>query len=139
MRSAMEGMCEACSGTGRFQGRFSGPEWPECPACKGTGMEKRQLSFEEVIIKRLNELGTRASLQSDALEIVNEEFRNVLAHLVAATSSYEKYAGNSERHSVRDALFNTKLKDYNNAINRARETYAEFESLLEKINNLGKN
>jgi hypothetical protein len=29
--------CPACSGTGRFEGKFSGPGWPDCPECQGAG------------------------------------------------------------------------------------------------------
>lgn len=29
--------CSRCSGTGRHQGAFGGPDWPLCGACEGTG------------------------------------------------------------------------------------------------------
>ena len=29
--------CPYCGGTGRFQGKFGGPGWPQCPRCYGTG------------------------------------------------------------------------------------------------------
>jgi hypothetical protein len=50
-----------------------------------------------------------------------EAIRDISAHLIAATSAYETFAGNHKRPGVRDALFGTRLKDYKNACDRARK------------------
>lgn len=54
---------------------------------------------------------------------IREAFSDVLAALVGAVSSYETFAGNSKRPGVRDALYSTRLKDYQNAIERAQNSY----------------
>lgn len=51
----------------------------------------------------------------------DEIIKDLLANLVAATSAYEKYAGNSERRSVRDPFFKTRLSDFEKCIKRNRE------------------
>lgn len=136
-RSAMEGMCEACSGTGRFEGRFSGPEWPKCPACKGSGMSAPRKSLEDILFERLSKVGDRSAKQAEALEFIKEEFINALANLAAATSSYKNFVGNSKRSGVRDPLYNTRLKDYERAEERAREAYATFENMIKAIDTIG--
>jgi alpha-amylase/alpha-mannosidase (GH57 family) len=57
---------------------------------------------------------------------LDSAFLDILASLVAAVSSYENYAGNSKRPGVRDALYNTRLADYKQAIQRARHRYREL-------------
>lgn len=63
---------------------------------------------------------------AETLERTQEAFKEVLAALVAATSAYETFAGNSKRPGVRDALYAIRLKDYQKEIERARKAYAEL-------------
>jgi hypothetical protein len=54
---------------------------------------------------------------------IREAFKDVLANLVGAANAYRHYAGNRERTSVRDALYSTRLADYEKAVERGREAY----------------
>jgi hypothetical protein len=122
--------CEACSGTGRFQGRFSGPEWPNCPACKGTGFNE----FHETFVhNRLNTAYGAINNQTAIINFAKTEFLAAIAYLAAAVSAYEKYAGNVGRRSVRDPFFNTRLDDYQQALKKARESYAELEAKINEM------
>lgn len=58
-------------------------------------------------------------------EVSSEEFMNVLTHLISAASAYAEYTGNSEKAGKRDALFKTRLADFNKAIERGRKAYRE--------------
>ena len=51
-----------------------------------------------------------------------EALSDAAAHLVGAASAYKTYAGNSERPGKRDALYNTRSKDFDAACKRARAT-----------------
>jgi hypothetical protein len=57
---------------------------------------------------------------------IGEAFKDLLAHLVAATSAYETFAGNSKRPGVRDAFYSTRLSDYQKAVERGRKAYQEL-------------
>lgn len=54
-----------------------------------------------------------------------EALRDCAAHLAGATSAYERFAGKLGRRSVQDALFSTRLRDFEAALERARAALAE--------------
>ena len=58
-----------------------------------------------------------------------EAYIDCVAHLSAAVSAYESFAGNSWRSGVRDALFNTRLKDFHSALDRARKNFELFDGI----------
>lgn len=53
-----------------------------------------------------------------------EALLDATAHLAGATSAYERFAGNSKRAGVRDALYSTRLSDFKKATERARAAVA---------------
>lgn len=61
-----------------------------------------------------------------ASDAEREAFKDVLAHLAAATSVYEHFAGNSKRAGVRDALYSTRLTDFRRSVERGREAYQKL-------------
>lgn len=61
------------------------------------------------------------------IEKAKEALKDATVYLAAATSSYEHFAGNSQRAGRRDALYGTKLNDYHNALTRAREALKALE------------
>jgi hypothetical protein len=73
------------------------------------------------------EAGFDAGLSEGHRRIDNleEALKDVTAHLAGATSAYETYAGKLGRKSAQDALFTTRLSDFNNALERARSTLKE--------------
>ena len=129
MNGAMAGMCEACSGTGRFQGRFSGPEWPECPACKGSGMTTPTKSLELRLFEHLADANNRAIQQAELLTFIKEEFGDVISYLAVATESYELYAGVAEI----DSMYADKLATYRQALGKARDAHTMLETKLNTI------
>ncbi len=59
----------------------------------------------------------RAANAHDALV---EALKDATANLAGAVSAYETFAGKFGRKSVQDALFSTRLSDFNKALERAR-------------------
>lgn len=49
-----------------------------------------------------------------------EALTDATAHLMGATSAYKDFAGNFKRPGKRDALYSTRLKDFEKACDRAR-------------------
>ena len=129
----MSRYCEECQGTGRFQARFGGPDWPICPACAGSGLNEHRPSIED---KRLQMLNTSLEIikkQEELLKFIQDEFLIAISALSAATSSYKTYAGNSKSRGTRDALYSTRLADYEKATDQARTAYEEFQTRLSAI------
>lgn len=50
-----------------------------------------------------------------------EALKDTTAHLAGATSAYKEFAGNARRAGKRDALYSTRLRDFEKAVERARE------------------
>ena len=63
---------------------------------------------------------------TDLEKASQEALLDTVAHLAAAVSAYEKYAGNSMRRSVRDPFFNTRLSDFTKAVERGRKALADL-------------
>lgn len=57
---------------------------------------------------------------------IRSAFIDMLANLRASVYSYERFAGSSTKKGERDAFFNTRSKDYNNAIVRADRAFKEL-------------
>lgn len=55
-----------------------------------------------------------------------EALMDATAHLAGATSAYETFAGNSKRAGKRDALYSTRLADFQKALERARKALEEI-------------
>lgn len=62
----------------------------------------------------------KPNLEGYTKEELYEALIDATAHLVGAASAYQTFAGNSRRAGVRDALYNTRLQDFNKAVARAR-------------------
>lgn len=60
-----------------------------------------------------------AQARAEERERLQRALLDATASLAAATSAYEQYAGNVRRRSVRDPFFTTRLKDFQNATERA--------------------
>ena len=73
----------------------------------------------ELVAPYLAALSAAATTIADVPAMV-EAFKDATAHLAGATSAYETYAGNSKRAGVRDAVYSTRLKDFQKATERAR-------------------
>ena len=52
-----------------------------------------------------------------------EAVKDALCHLEAATSSYREFSGNKDKPGKRDALYSTRLSDYESACVRVRAAY----------------
>jgi hypothetical protein len=121
--------CQYCGGTGSFQGRMS-QDWPNCPECNGSGTTEPKVSYEELISRRLFEAGFIITAQATALTQTREALIDAVAHLAAAVSAYEKFVGNVDCRGIRDALYKTRTKDFQNAIVRARENLVKLDSTI---------
>lgn len=78
-----------------------------CNNCEGC----RNLKAEE----RLN-----ATLALPEVERLREALADVTTHLIAATSAYETFSGNSRQKPQRDAMFNIRLGDFKRSIRVGR-------------------
>jgi hypothetical protein len=57
---------------------------------------------------------------SDEEDRLRKALMDATAHLAGAVSAYETFAGNSKRSGKRDALYSTRLSDFQKALARAR-------------------
>jgi hypothetical protein len=131
--------CQACGGTGSFQGRMS-YGWPNCPECNGSGTTEPKVNLEDLlsqryveVVRQLSDAGATVSAQASALKMAREALIDAVAHLAGATSAYETYAGNVDRRSVRDALFHTRVKDFRDAIIRTRVQLVELDKQIAEL------
>ena len=65
----------------------------------------------------------RAALEAAGIGDLTEAVKDALYHLEAATSSYREFSGNKDKTGKRDALYSTRLADYEAACGRVRATY----------------
>ncbi len=127
-------ICNACSGTGRFQGRFSDENWPDCPICDGSGVIEYRESPETRLVRRISQLIEVSNKQTEIIEFAREIATDAIAHAAGATSAYKQYAGNSERRSVRDALYKTRLNDFEKAVERNRASLLKLIEMIAELN-----
>ena len=125
--------CEACNGTGRFQARFGGPDWPLCPECMGTGQNGHRTTLDDRRATMLTRALEKIKAQEELLASMQDEFLAALAALAAATASYKNFTGNAQSRGRRDPLYATKLSDYERAEAQARQAYRDFDLKLAEI------
>lgn len=56
----------------------------------------------------------------DEIERLKEALMDATAHLAGAVNAYETFVGNGKRRGVRDALYNTRVRDFQKSLERAR-------------------
>lgn len=135
----MDRFCEACQGTGRFEARFGGPDWPLCPSCMGSGRNERMSTIDDRRSEVLNRALEKIKSQEELLNFIQDEFLAALSALTAATSSYEHFTGNANSRGKKDPLYNTKLSDYKKAVEQSRAAYEEFQNRLTEIKKRNQN
>lgn len=129
----MNRFCDACEGTGRFQARFGGPNWPLCPECMGTGQNGHRTTIDDMRAAWLSKLLEKTQAQEALLHFIRDEFLAALAALTAATSSYKNFTGSAKSRGKRDPLFATKLADYEKAVEQAKAAYEEVDTKMAEL------
>jgi hypothetical protein len=68
----------------------------------------------------INDLRAQLADATKRVGELEDGLADATAHLAGATSAYKIYAGNSERRSIRDAFYKTRLNDFEKSLTRAR-------------------
>jgi len=70
---------------------------------------------------------------AEKILLLREALLDAVAHLAAATSAYEAYAGKLGRRSVQDALYSTRLSDFNKSLARTRKALVATTDITEPM------
>jgi ribonucleotide reductase alpha subunit len=96
------------------------------------------LEFKRGVAQRRPNATTRAAMaeartmdEKDAeIDRLRTALKRVWVQLSAAASAYKEYAGNAERPGPRDALYSTRLADFEKAITEGREAWLQGQTDL---------